>query len=73
MSVVNESDRVWLECDGCGETTPVAMRDEFQEMVDEAKRAGWSIARPDGEWEHHCSSCKKESRLEAARRKFGLR
>lgn len=74
MSVERESDRVWLACDSCGETSSIMPSDEFQDLIDQCKMDGWTISRPNGHWQHHCDSCEQEeSRLDQAKRKFGLK
>lgn len=60
--------QVVVVCDGCDERFN-AESDDFQGVIEQAKQDGWRV-RPDGDggWEHHCSSCKGVSRLEAQRR-----
>lgn len=46
-----------LVCD-CGVRQRRAYRpDQFEEMIADAKRAGWRILRIAGEWEHTCPDC----------------
>jgi len=62
-----------LMCDSCDDSLGFFERDEFQEMIADAKGQGWKIT-PDGEggWSHLCGSCRNVDRVAAARRKFGL-
>lgn len=66
-------DQVQLVCDQCGEETVPYHEDDFQELVEAAKKDKWKIHRPEGEWKHLCPDCSDGSALDRARRKFGLR
>ena len=73
MTLVRDHAEIYLECEDCPETTSVFRAEEqFDEMIYEAKGAGWLIERISGEYEHRCPGCRNASRLEAARRKFGI-
>lgn len=73
MSIQNEGDYRTIECDcGCGEHFEARHRDDFHAMIDDAKMAGWKINLSNGEWEHYAPACAGGSRLERARRMFGL-
>lgn len=67
-----DEDILMLSCDSCG--TETLTHTDLPEMVAEAKADGWKIRNPNGVWTHHCASCdNEESRLDQARRKFGLK
>ena len=47
-----------IVCDECGESTEDFYKDDFSEMVEDAKNFGWRMFNRTGEWEHYCSACK---------------
>lgn len=65
-------DQIQLTCDQCGEESDAYHEDEFTIMIEGAKKDGWKIHRPDGDWKHLCSECSEGSALDRARKKFGL-
>lgn len=74
MSTERESGYVWIMCDSCGETSSQVRNAEFQDLVEQIKQDDWTVTRRDGTWHHYCQNCDPEmSRLEQAKRKFGLR
>lgn len=74
MTILRDSGRAALECEECSETTETFARDEFNEMIESAKDAGWEIRQgSNGEWEHRCPGCSGGGggRLARARAMFG--
>ncbi len=63
-------DRQWVsfECDECPNETEEY--DDFDELVAEAKKAGWKIAPADDGYTHTCPTCASSSRLERQRKLF---
>lgn len=55
-------DGKFIRCDSCDEATePVVIndRDDFIEMIAQAKRGGWEIIKNENdEFEHYCPDCK---------------
>lgn len=64
MSIENFGGNLTMACDECGaELADSYGRDEFQEMVDRAKREGWRITHlGGGHWSHACVSCARSAR-----------
>lgn len=64
-------DGKWMqfECDECPATTDEY--DDFDELREEAKRAGWEIKPSSDGWTHTCPDCLGGSKLERQRRLFG--
>ena len=51
-----------MECDECGHFEEFDVDGDFQQMIHEAKEAGWLI-RPEGsDWKHVCPECKRGDR-----------
>lgn len=61
MSIERQKGRMTLVCDVCeSEHQQDYGRDEFDEMISDAKQDGWSIFKNDDhEWSHMCKDCKK--------------
>lgn len=72
--IIKDYDQIQLSCDQCGEEFLVYDEGDFEQMISDAKAAGWKITRPEGQWQHICSDCASGGgALAAARRKFGLK
>lgn len=71
MTLHRDRDTIHLECEECPETTSVYPHDDFDEMIAEAKAAGWLIKIVTGRYEHFCPQHKHGDRLAAAQRLFG--
>ncbi len=71
MTILKDGRERAIECDECPATTDPFDKDDFNQMVETAKKDGWSIKLVGGEWSHRCPDCKGGDRLAAARAKFG--
>ena len=58
-----------IECDSCTNTTE--LYDEFNELMADAKGAGWEIKPSSDGWSHTCPECIGGSRLARQRALFG--
>lgn len=67
--IENFGGNLTMECDSCGKELKDAYgRDEFQEMINAAKRSGWRIRHlGGGQWAHGCPEC---ARSATAREEF---
>jgi hypothetical protein len=54
----NNRHRVMI-CDECGEDYDTVDADDFDDMVERAKRANWLIVRDGKLWLHYCPDCRK--------------
>ena len=75
MTIHREFKTQFLECEACPETTEPFDRDDFREMIESAKDAGWEIMQDSsGQWGHLCPACGSRggNRLDKARALFGL-
>lgn len=71
--IERDEDQRQITCDGCGAESHVVDQEDFQSLIDDLKSDKWKIRNLDGRWTHHCANCDPdESRVEKARRKFGL-
>jgi Fe2+ or Zn2+ uptake regulation protein len=70
MSIIKDGRERQLECDGCPATTDPFDHEDFQLMIDTAKRDGWQITSQNGEWSHICPDCKSTAKLDRARALF---
>lgn len=61
----------YLECEDCAETFGEDDDLSFDELIEKAKAARWSIKPAGTAWEHRCPGCAQSSRLESQMRKFG--
>lgn len=69
--IQKDGNQLQIVCDECGNEYPeVFDKEDFQEMINAAKRSDWKVT-PDGEggWSHVC--CEPKSRLERAKALFG--
>lgn len=72
MTLVREHQTQFLECEDCPETTEPFDRNDFHEMIQSAKDAGWQIQQAgNGGWEHRCPTCRNGGGLARARSMFG--
>ena len=61
MTVQRDHRQVIFECDACGDTYD-AGTDDFTDAYAAAKDDGWiAFKNGEGEWEHRCEDCKRES------------
>lgn len=51
------SGNVEMVCDGCGESAGVYPSDDFEVMVQDAKRKGWRNQKIKGDWHNYCDTC----------------
>lgn len=51
-----EYGQMRLVCDAC-ENAETDLCDDFNQMIGDAKEAGWSIRSGNGEWVHKCPGC----------------
>lgn len=67
MSVIHDDGRCEIHCDGgCGAVRPAFDRDDWDDMIADAKRAGWKIVSKNGAWQHRCPAwpnCGKQGAL----------
>ena len=72
MTIQRDGRNQYLECEECTETTEPFDRDDFAEMIQSAKDAGWQIKQDSrGAWLHHCPGCSDSgSRLARAQALF---
>jgi hypothetical protein len=47
-------------CDFCSYSENFDTDDDWQQMIQEAKDAGWKIFKSDDEWRHKCPTCVEE-------------
>lgn len=57
--IEREGPTVYLLCDDCSAMTDNA---EFDEVIAEARAAGWYLRQARGEWEHYCPDCAASKR-----------
>lgn len=58
MSIEKYGYKREVTCDGCGHGFGKSFdADDFDVMIDEAKKAGWKIRKEDEGWAHYCPSC----------------
>jgi len=50
----------YIECFLCEDVEELPDAENFNEAVEEAKSAGWSIRLNNADWVHLCPSCKGE-------------
>lgn len=62
MSIDRSHDNIELVCDACGEPFGESFhKDDFDIMLDVAKRAGWIVFLKHGNRKHNCDRCKGKS------------
>lgn len=72
MTILRDCDVQQIECEECPTTTELYDDKDFDNMIEDAKAAGWRIMSVNGdEWTHTCPVCKRGNRLAKARRMFG--
>lgn len=67
MSVENDlGGQAFISCDGkrCNETTGTYDSGDFQQMVHDAKRAGWKIENRRGQYFHTCPACAEDDEFD---------
>ena len=63
MGIKNRKDKVMLECDNGGEESTPFPREEFLDMIEEAKNDGWTITKGLSRdsnttvYRHQCADC----------------
>lgn len=63
MTILKDGRDRQIECEECSETTSVYDSEDFEQMVGNAKDAGWAITREDGRYTHKCPDCAGVSSL----------
>ena len=60
MSIEREYGYYTLYCDTCGDNQEV---ESFEDALDIVKNCGWKAKKINGDWEHICPDCLKESEV----------
>lgn len=71
MTILKDGRDRQLECEECAETTEVYDKDDFDLMIADAKRAGWTIRLSGSSYTHTCSGCSRGSKLARQRALLG--
>ena len=51
--------RVELVCNECGGTSADEDQDDFEIMIEDAKRDGWVFSKAGRNWKHICPDCRE--------------